>query len=133
VSEEFGGEVGVPQGELASFRWWQRSLDHDAAVVCLAGELDLSTAAELRQLLLKVAESGTAATVVLDMSDVRFIDAHSVGLIVGASKAAKVRGRVLQVDGLDGLPARVFRLVGLEPMLVRRTSGGDGVGGKTDD
>jgi anti-sigma B factor antagonist len=132
VSEEFGGEAGVPQGELASFRWWQRSLDDDAAVVCLAGELDLSTAAELRQVL-RVAESGTAATVVLDMSDVRFIDAHSIGLIVGASKAAKVRGRVLQVDGLDGLPARVFRLVGLEPMLVRRTSGGDGVGGKADD
>jgi anti-anti-sigma factor len=132
VSEEFGGEAGVPQGELASFRWWQRSLDDDAAVVCLAGELDLATAAELRQLL-KVAESGTAATVVLDMSDVRFIDAHSIGLIVGASKAAKVRGRVLQVDGLDGLPARVFRLVGLEPMLVRRTSVGDGVGAKADD
>jgi anti-sigma B factor antagonist len=132
VSEEFGGEAGVPQGELASFRWWQRSLDDDAAVVCLAGELDLSTAAELRQLL-RVAESGTAATVVLDMSDVRFIDAHSIGLIVGASKAAKVRGRVLQVDGLDGLPARVFRLVGLEPMLVRGTSGGDGVGGKADE
>jgi anti-sigma B factor antagonist len=132
VSEEFGGEAGVPQGELASFRWWQRSLDDDAAVVCLAGELDLSTAAELRQLL-RVAESGTAATVVLDMSDVRFIDAHSIGLIVGASKAAKVRGRVLQVDGLDGLPARLFRLVGLEPMLVRRTSGGDGVERKADD
>ena len=133
MSEEFGGEAGVPQGEQASFRWWQRSLDDDAAVVCMAGELDLSTAAELRELLLKVAESGTAATVVLDMSDVRFIDAHSIGLIVGASKAAKVRGRVLQVDGLDGLPARVFRLVGLEPMLVRRTSGGDSVGVKADD
>ena len=132
MSEESGGEAGVPQGELASFRWWQRSLE-DAVVVCLAGELDLSTAAELRRLLLRVAESDTAATVVLDMSDVRFIDAHSIGLIVGASKAAKVRGRVLQVDGLDGLPARLFRLVGLEPMLVRRTSVGDGVGAKADD
>ena len=131
MSEKLGGEAGVPQDELASFRWSQVTLD-GAVVVRLAGELDLSTAAQFRQLLLKVAESGTATTVVLDMSDVRFIDAHSIGLIVGASKVAKVRGRVLQVDGLDGLPARVFRLVGLEPMLVRRTSG-DGVGGKADD
>jgi anti-anti-sigma factor len=132
VSEKLGGEAGVPREELASFRWSQVTLD-GAVVVRLAGELDLSTAAQFRQLLLKVAESGTATTVVLDMSDVRFIDAHSIGLIVGASQAAKVRGRVLQVDGLDGLPARLFRLVGLEPMLVRRTSGGDGVGGKADD
>jgi len=132
VSEKLNGEAGVPRGELASFRWSQGTLD-GAVVVRLAGELDLSTAAELRQLLMRVAESGTRATVVLDMSDVRFIDAHSIGLIVGASKAAKVRGRVLQVDGLDGLPARVFRLVGLEPILVRRTSGGDGVGVKADD
>ena len=132
MSEKLGGEAGVPRDELASFRWSQCTLD-GAVVVRLAGEIDLSTAAEFRQLLLKVAESGTATTVVLDMSDVRFIDAHSIGLIVGASQAAKVRGRVLQVDGLDGLPARLFRLVGLEPMLVRRTSGGDGVGGKADD
>ena len=132
MSKESGGEAGVPRGEPASFRWSQGALD-GAVVVRLAGELDLSTAAELRQLLLRVAESDTAATVVLDMSDVRFIDAHSIGLIVSASKAAKVRGRELQVDGLDGLPARVFRLVGLEPMLVRRTSGGDGVGVKVDD
>ena len=132
MSEELDGEAGVPQGELASLRWSQGTLD-GAVVVRLAGELDLSTAAQLRQLLLNVAESSTATTVVLDMSEVRFIDAHSIGLIVGASKAAKVRGRVLQVDGLDGLPARVFRLVGLEPILVRRTSGGDGVGGKADD
>ena len=132
MSEKFDGEARVPQGELASLRWSQGTLD-GAVVVRLAGELDLSTAAELRQLLLNVAESGSAATVVLDMSDVRFIDAHSIGLIVGASKAAKVRGRELQVDGLDGLAARVFRLVGLEPMLVRRTSGGDGVGVKADD
>jgi anti-sigma B factor antagonist len=132
VSEKLGGEAGVAREELAYFRWSQGTLD-GAVVVRLAGELDLSTAAQLRQLLLNVVESGTATTVVLDMSDVRFIDAHSIGLIVGASKAAKVRGRVLQVDGLDGLPARLFRLVGLEPMLVRRTSGGDGVERKADD
>ena len=131
MSEKLDGEAGVTQGEPASFRWSQGALD-GAVVVRLAGELDLSTAAELRQLLLRVAESDTAATVVLDMSDVRFIDAHSIGLIVGASKAAKVRGRELQVDGLDGLAARVFRLVGLEPMLVRRTCG-DSAEGKAGD
>jgi anti-anti-sigma factor len=75
---------------------------------------------ELEPLLLRIAESGPAATIVLDMSEVDFIDAHCVGVIVSAWRAAKGRGRVLRVDGLQGLPARVFRLMRLEPMLARR-------------
>lgn len=113
--------VGVSQCGPAPFRWSQRC-GNDAVVVCLAGELDLATV-ELEPLLVRLAESGPAATIVLDMSEVSFIDAHSVGVIVAAWAAARTRGRVLQVDGLRGLPARVFRLVGLEPLLVRRTGG----------
>jgi anti-anti-sigma factor len=78
---------------------------------------------ELEPLLLRVAESGPAATIVLDMAELSFIDAYCVGVIVSAWKAAKAHGRVLRVDGLHGLPARVFRLVGLEPVLVRRPCG----------
>jgi anti-sigma B factor antagonist len=124
VSEILGGEAGVPHGRLAFLRWSRQSVD-GVVVVRPAGELDLSTAAEFRRLL-SIAQSGTAATIVLDMSDVSFIDAHSLGLIVGASAAAEGRGRVLRVDGLHGLPARVFRLTGLEPMLARRGCGDTG-------
>jgi anti-anti-sigma factor len=114
-------EVGVPGCGPASFRWSQRC-GHDAVVVSLAGELDVASV-ELEPLLLRIAESGPAPTIVLDMSELDYIDAHCVGVIVGAWKAAKARGRVLQVNGLHGLPARLFRLVGLEPMLARRPDG----------
>jgi anti-anti-sigma factor len=123
-------EVGVPQCGPASFRWSQRCGD-GAVVVSLAGELDLA-AVGLEPLLLRVVESGPAATIVLDMSDVGFIDAYSVGIIVSAWKAAKARGRVLRVDGLRGLPARLFRLVGLESVLARRP-GGDTPEGERGD
>ena len=101
-------EVGVPRSGPASFRWSQRCRG-DAVVVSLAGELDIASV-ELEPLLLRLAESGPAARIVLDMSDLEFIDAYGVGLIVSAWKAAKAHGRVLQVDGLHGVPARVFRL-----------------------
>jgi anti-anti-sigma regulatory factor len=58
------------------------------------------------------------------MSDVDFVDAQSIGLIVQASTVAQHRGRVLRDAGLHGLPARVFRLVGLGHMLVRHTCSG---------
>ena len=111
-------EVGVPHCGPTSFRWSQRCRD-GAVVVSLAGELDLA-AVELEPLLLRLAESGPTPTIVLDMSELEFIDAYGVGVIVSAWRAAKARGRVLRVDGLHGLPARVFGLVGLEPMLAGR-------------
>ena len=119
MSQMVDDQVGAPEWGPAPFRWAQWC-GNDAVVVCLAGELDIATV-ELEPLLLRVAESGPAATIVLDMSEVLFIDAYSIGVIVRAWAAARARGRVLQVDGLRGLPARVFRLVGLEPLLVRRT------------
>lgn len=113
--------IGVPHCGPSSFRWAQRCGD-DAVVVSLAGELDVASV-ELEPLLLRLAESGATATIVLDMSELDFIDAYGVGVIVSAWKAAKAHGRVLRVDGVHGLPARVFRLVGLEPLLVRRPCG----------
>ncbi len=113
-------DLGVPNRGPASFRWSQRCED-GAVVVALAGELDIA-AVELESLLLRVAESGPAPTIVLDMSELSFIDAYSIGIIVSAWKPAKARGGELRADGLRGQPARVFRLVGLEPMLARRPS-----------
>lgn len=120
MSEKPGGEVRVPRWGPGRFGWSHRRVD-GGIVVYLAGELDLSTAEELGRRLMSVAESGAAATVVLDLSDVRFIDAQSIGLIVSAWAAAKFGGRELCVDGLHGIPARVFGLLGLDPILARRT------------
>jgi anti-anti-sigma factor len=96
-------------------------------VVRLAGELDLSTSAELCRRLSQVARTGGGSRIVLDLSDVHFIDAHSVGVIVGAREAAAARGGTLLVAGLRALPARVFSLLGLEPIVKRcdDESGGD--------
>jgi anti-anti-sigma factor len=102
--------------EPGRFGWSQQSVN-GAVVVRLAGELDLSTSAELRRRLLQVASTGGASRIVLDLSDVHFIDAHSVGLIISARETAEAHGRTLYVDGLRSLPARMFRLLNLEPIM----------------
>jgi anti-sigma B factor antagonist len=130
VFEKPGGEVRVPQWGPGRFGWSQRRVD-GVVVVHLAGELDLSTAEELRRRLMRVAETGAAATIVLDLSGVHFIDAQSTGMIVRAWAVARLRGRELCVDGLHGIPARVFGLLGVEPILVRRILEADS-GGNVD-
>ncbi|HZN75630.1 MAG TPA: STAS domain-containing protein [Micromonosporaceae bacterium] len=124
--------VRAPRWGPGRLGWSQRRVD-GADVIYLAGELDLATAAELRQRLMGVAETSAAATIVLDLSDVRFIDAHSIGVIMAAWKAATCRGRQLQVDGLHGITALIFGRLGLEPILARRPEardGGRGSGGR---
>lgn len=97
---------------------WPEHNDGEAVTICLTGELDLATADRLRWQVMRVV-CGAAATLVLDFSDVVLIDAHTVGVIVDARNAAESRGRLLIVEGLRGLPARVFALLGLESWLSR--------------
>lgn len=81
---------------------------------------------ELRTWLMRTAESSAAAVIVLDLSDVCFIDANCAGVIMGAWESAGRHGGRLEVAGLHGIPELVFNLLGLAPILVRRTDISDG-------
>jgi anti-anti-sigma factor len=118
----------APGWDPSRFGWSQRSVD-GAVVVQLAGELDISTAVELRRRLLQVARMDGTSSIVLDLSDVRFIDAHTVGLIFHARKTAAAHGRTLQVDGLRALPARMFSLLSWEPIMKHPDACADEPGG----
>ena len=87
-----------------------------ADVITLAGELDLMTAPELRSRL-TLAETTAAALIVLDMSQVSFLDAQCAGIIVAAGETARRRGARLRVDGLHGTPKVVFDLLGLGSLM----------------
>jgi anti-sigma B factor antagonist len=62
-------------------------LDHDAYegihVVSVSGELDLASAPELRTAL-ALAASGTSGHLILDLSDVTFIDSSALGTLLRA-------------------------------------------------
>src|SRR5438045_9800146 len=60
-------------------------LGDDAYVISLAGEVDLYTAPEFKQQLLEVIGQG-AKHVIVDFSDRTFIDATTLGVLVGGVK-----------------------------------------------
>jgi anti-anti-sigma factor len=95
-------------------------------LIFLSGDLDLAVAAVLRSRLMGVAESSTAAVVVVDLSDVLFIDAQCAGVIMAARDAVAYRGRQLRVDGLHGVPRTVFDLLGLTPLVAGPPGSRDG-------
>lgn len=90
--------------------------DGVAAVVRLAGDLDLSTV-EAAAAAVAVAESGTHATVLLDLSALRFVDSSGVRLVLMADKRARDAGRGFTVALGHGRARRLFEVLGLATRL----------------
>ncbi|MCU7728908.1 STAS domain-containing protein [Actinoplanes sp. KI2] len=116
MSKILNDHVPAPSRGADLLGWSQRRVG-GAYVIFLAGELDLATAPELRSRLMSVAETSTAAVLMLNLSQVHFIDAKSAGIIACAREAAGSHGTLLQVDGLHGVPKVVFDVLGLTPLL----------------
>ena len=84
----------------------------DRAVVVLAGEHDLSSAAELRELLAQLV--GENRVVVVDLSAARFADSMTLNVLVQAKVAADAQDCRFRVQmGPDALLHRLFEVAGL--------------------
>lgn len=85
-------------------------------VVRPRGELDLATAPAFRQSLVDAIDSG-AVRVVVDMSEVTFIDSTGLGVLVGAIKRARASGA--ELVALSAAPSirKVFEITGIDHVL----------------
>jgi anti-sigma B factor antagonist len=92
-----------------------------ATIVHVSGELDVATAPALRETLLETIGAEPPAHLIVDLSDVTFMDNTATGILVGAHRRITAGGgrftavvattavrRVLQLDGL----LRVWRVTG---------------------
>jgi len=81
--------------------------------VHLGGELDLSSALPLEERLREI-EDGQPDLMVLDLSELKFLDSTGLRLIVAAHGRAQRAGRRLTiVEGTDAV-RRIFRLTGVD-------------------
>ena len=98
-----------------------------AAVLLLAGELDLYNAPEIEGALTELI--GTEATnggpsgrayvsrVVVDLRSVTFLDSTVLGLLLGASRRQLAQGRELLVVAGPQTPMTAFRVTGFDSLL----------------
>ena len=93
----------------------------NATVVHVRGELDLTSAPDLREVLLRVLAAAPTTHLVVDLGGVEFIDSTGIGVIVGAHQRVTRHGgwftavvttpavrKALQVTGL----LRAWRVTG---------------------
>jgi anti-sigma B factor antagonist len=80
--------------------------------VTLAGEFDLSTAADLRGCLSR-SEVLDANRIDVDLTGVSFLDSSSIGLLVATCKRVRVAGSTFSVECGTGPARRVLEISGL--------------------
>lgn len=86
--------------------------DRDSVVVKVEGEVDVSNAGELREKL-DQALATDAKTIVVDLSQVPYIDSTGIGVLVGTAHRAKDKGAEAIVSKPQYNVARVLKLLGV--------------------
>ena len=92
------------------------SLENDALVLYVRGELDAVTVEEIRDSLDRVA-TARHRIVVIDLSGLRVIDSSGVGSIISLYKRVRAYGGQVSVRGAKDQPLAIFRLLKLDRVL----------------
>lgn len=91
--------------------------EHAGAVhVRLQGELDISTAPRLEEMLLRTEADGPAL-LVIDLSELDFMDSTGLRLLISADQRARDAGRRLVLIQGNEMVQRVLRLTRLDERL----------------
>jgi anti-sigma B factor antagonist len=88
----------------------------DARCVSLHGALDLANANALEDEFIRI-ETTSVSRIVLDLSELEFIDSTGLAVIMRAHARAQNDGHVLRVLRPNGQVGRVFELCGLDEVL----------------
>jgi anti-sigma B factor antagonist len=88
----------------------------DSLAVRLAGELDIATAPALESAQLHALDSG-AASIVVDLERVSFIDSMGMRVLVWAARESREDGDRLRIDCESGPARRMIELPALDRSL----------------
>jgi anti-sigma B factor antagonist len=94
--------------------------------VAVAGEIDLFTAPELKARLTRPIEGGKSR-VIVDLSDVTFIDSSSLGVLIGAHKQLQLSDGELVIVCHDRTILNTFKTTGLDRVFEIVASRADAV------
>jgi len=117
---------GGGQSEPVNFSAESRSEADETIVLAFRGVLDLETS-QAAEAAFAEAEEQQPRRVVVDLSDVEFIDSTGLRLIVSADTRTRRNGRTLQIVKGPDRVHRVFRMTLMNERLafIERAPGGD--------
>ena len=101
------------------------------AVVAVRGEIDLATAPQLKQALMKLLDE--SKTAVVDLSETSYVDSTGLGVLIGGLKRARELGGDLKLAGLVPRVRRVFAITRIGKVFEIYPSVEEALMGKQDE
>jgi anti-sigma B factor antagonist len=95
--------------------------DGVALVVHIIGELDVATSGDLAEHVEMAVGTGAVRHVVLDLTDVSFMDARGISALVRCHRAVEAVSGDLEVIGAHGEPLRLLRLTDMFDYLTHES------------
>ena len=90
---------------------------NDIAILAIAGEVDIYTAQELKNRLYEIVDS-TSKDIVIDCSNLNYIDSTGLGIFVGAFKKAKADSRNIKIVNIKDNIRKLFIITGLDKLFI---------------
>jgi len=88
-------------------------IKNDSLIVRLSGELDLVVAKEFRECVDKVLMDRPVRNLILDLSQVSFIDSSGLGALLGRYKLVQQKGGKMSIFGATPSVYRILELSGI--------------------
>jgi anti-sigma B factor antagonist len=89
----------------------------ECTIVQICGELDVSTAPELRERLLAVLNRRTLSRLILDLSKLEFMDSSGMAVVVNTERRARLLGRTVVLVAPQRPVSRVLQICGVDRFL----------------
>ncbi|MDR0273437.1 MAG: anti-sigma factor antagonist [Clostridiales bacterium] len=84
-----------------------------------SGELDYHQAERIRTQIDSAFEKSSCRHILINMSNVSFMDSSGIGMIIGRYKKAETRGGRLVVSNMSDVTSRLFEISGLSKIVTR--------------
>ncbi|MHB8246894.1 MAG: STAS domain-containing protein [Acidimicrobiales bacterium] len=93
-----------------------RETEGTSSIVRLKGEMDLRAATDLREALLKALAEGPGS-VLLDLSELTFIDSTIISVLVMTRKRAQALGGEVRLRHVPGRIQRILAITGIDSLF----------------
>jgi anti-sigma B factor antagonist len=113
------GEIALTQGPVTEGDSLDIAVNHseEGVLVRLSGRVGLDSSTTLRDRLLAILQEQPRQTIIVDLTEVSFIDAAGIATLLEALKIARSRQATLCLKGLQGRVVRLFEVTGLKAVF----------------
>jgi anti-sigma B factor antagonist len=101
------------------------TLQHDDrdVIVRLRGRLNIDSSPALRDRLLLLLRAQSPEPVIVDLTDVTYIDSSGIATLIEGLKSARMRQTTLCVQGLQGRLLHLFQVTGMSALFEKSGCG----------